>query len=94
MTPAPLKRLTALPEALIARGFDPPAYRYIRDAAINGLFPVKRVNHIFHYRPADIEVIERALRGMAHLLPEKPLPDAPRQGKKRNGTAKGLAAAA
>ena len=70
MTPAPLKRLTVLPEALIARGFDPPPYRYIRDAAINGLFPVKRVNHIFHYRPTDIAIIERALRRMRARIPE------------------------
>ena len=98
MATTALQRLTTLPEALRVRGFDPPAFRYIRDAAINGVFPAQQVNHIWHFNTADIDVIERALRRMCAQLPEKPLgllePDAPSRGEKRNGIAKALAAAA
>jgi hypothetical protein len=74
----PHRRLTNLPEALRARGFEPPAYRYLREAAINRVIPAQQYDGIWHYQPADIAVIERALKqtaGAAKIRRRSPAPE-------------------
>jgi hypothetical protein len=39
------KRLTSLPEDLRARGFEPPEYRYLREAAVNRVIPAHQINN-------------------------------------------------
>jgi hypothetical protein len=59
------KRLTRLPADLRARGFEPPEYRYLREAATNGLIRAHQINNIWHYEPEDLASIEKALRQAA-----------------------------
>jgi hypothetical protein len=56
------KRLTSLPGDLRARGFEPPEYRYLREAAVNRVIPAHQINNIWHYQPDDLTDIENALR--------------------------------
>jgi hypothetical protein len=59
------KRLTRLSADLRARGFEPPDYRYLREAAVNGVIRAHQVNNIWHYDPEDLANIEKALRQAA-----------------------------
>jgi hypothetical protein len=47
-----LRRLTALPETLLAAGYsEPPVYRILRDRAIDKRFPAQQVNGVWHFDP-------------------------------------------
>jgi hypothetical protein len=58
----PWKPATSSPEDLRARGFEPPEYRYLREAAVNRVIPAHQINNIWHYQPDDLTDIENALR--------------------------------
>jgi hypothetical protein len=59
-----IKRLSELPPALIARGFQPPHPRFVRDAAISGFFPAFRIGSWWFWRATDLDVIYEKLSTM------------------------------
>jgi hypothetical protein len=60
--PLTAKRLSNLPAALEARGFQPlPNFRYLREAAINRISPASQINWVWHFEPADLPEIEEKL---------------------------------
>jgi hypothetical protein len=55
-------RLTELPSILRNAGYaELPPYRTIYTAALNGEFPAKQINRIWHAEVADIDAIAGAL---------------------------------
>jgi hypothetical protein len=56
--------LTEVPTALRKRGFEPPPYRHIRDAAVDGKIPAFKINRVWHFMLSDLPKIERALTKM------------------------------
>ena len=56
------KRLTSLPVTLLHHGYiGAPAYRYIRDFAVDGAFPAEQRNGIWYFSDADVPAIAAAL---------------------------------
>ncbi len=54
-------RLTAVPTLLRDAGFQPPSYRHLRDAAVDGKIPARQINSIWHADPRDLHAIAMAL---------------------------------
>ena len=56
------KRMTGLPVTLLDHGYTgAPAYRYIRDFAVDGVFPAEQRNGIWYFAEADVPAIAAAL---------------------------------
>jgi hypothetical protein len=55
-------RLTQLPQQLRDEGYKPPAYRTLRESALDGAFEAHQINGLWYYNPARSTEIATALR--------------------------------
>jgi hypothetical protein len=66
-------RLTELPRALKAAGYETVPYRFAYAAAVGGDFPAEQINKIWHFNPLDLGTIAERL-GLAPFEREGPDP--------------------